>query len=122
MMEIDETAAIGEASEAAEGWLELRDAGDTRGTWERSSSLFRQLVTPEQWGEAIGKVDATFGRPVSRELNDTEYRDSVPGAPDGHYVILTYDAAFERKKEAVETVVAMLEDGGEWRVGGYFVK
>lgn len=121
-MEIDETTAIGDASEAADAWLAQRDAGDVQGTWEGTSSLFRQLVNVEQWKTSLGTVDLTFGRPLSRELRDTEYRESVPGAPDGHYVVLTYDAELERKKEAVETVVTMLDADGEWRVGGYFVK
>jgi Protein of unknown function (DUF4019) len=121
-MEHDETTMIGDASAAADGWLEHLDAGDEAACWRGTSSLFRQMVSEEQWTEAHGKVTAVLGRPLERELRDTEHRTSVPGAPDGQYVLLTYDARFERKQEAVETVVTMLDGDGAWRVGGYFVQ
>jgi hypothetical protein len=35
---------------------------------------------------------------------------------------MEYDAELERKKEAVETVVAMRDEDGAWHVGGYFVR
>jgi hypothetical protein len=35
---------------------------------------------------------------------------------------MEYAAGLERKKEAVETVVAMRDEDGEWRVGGYLVR
>ncbi|HEX6745789.1 MAG TPA: DUF4019 domain-containing protein [Longimicrobium sp.] len=119
---MDETQMIGDASAAADAWLERLDAGDVEATWERTSSLFRQLVDLSKWTQSFEQVTALFGRPLERELATSEYLESVPGAPDGNYVVLTYTTAFERKKEAIETVVAALDDDGEWRVGGYFVR
>jgi len=121
-MDFDETTMIGDASAAADAWLEHIDAGDEAAAWRGTSSLFRQMVNEAQWAEAHGRVTAVLGRPLERELRDTEHRTSVPGAPDGQYVLLTYDTRFERKQEAVETVVTMLDDDGAWRVGGYFVQ
>jgi hypothetical protein len=121
-MEPDETTIIGDASAAADAWLEHVDAGDEGAGWRGTSSLFRQMVSEEQWAESHGRVTAVLGRPLERELRGTEHRTSVPGAPDGHYVLLTYDTRFERKRAAVETVVAMLDGDGAWRVGGYFVQ
>jgi hypothetical protein len=118
----DETTMIGDASAAADAWLEHIDAGDHAASWRETSSLFRQMVTQEQWAEAHGNVTAVLGHAQERELRDTEHRTSVPGAPDGDYVLLTYDSRFERKQEAVETVVTMRDTDGEWRVGGYFVQ
>jgi hypothetical protein len=119
---MDETQMIGDASAAADAWLERIDAGDVEATWERTSSLFRQLVDLPRWKASFEQVNAILGRPLSRELGTTEYRESIPGAPDGQYVVLEYMTGFERKKEAVETVVAALDTDGEWRVGGYFVR
>ena len=118
----DETTMIGDASAAADAWLEQIDAGDYAASWRASSSLFRQMVTEEQWTDAHGKVITVLGSALERELRGTEHRTAVPGAPDGHYVLLTYDTRFEHKQEAVETVVTMLDTDGEWRVGGYFVQ
>jgi hypothetical protein len=120
--EFDETTMTGDASAAADAWLRHLDAGDDEATWRDTASLFRRMVSLEQWRESLGKVTATLGRPLERELRDSEHLSTMPGAPDGHYVVLQYDARFDRKQEAVETVVAMLDDDGEWRVGGYFVR
>ena len=121
-MELDETAAIGDASAAADAWLEHVDAGDVEAGWRETSSLFRRLVDLPRWKESLGRVESLFGRPLSRSLGTTRYATSVPGAPDGHYGLMEYDAEFERKQAAVETVVAMLDEDGAWRVGGYFVR
>lgn len=48
--------------------------------------------------------------------------EELPGAPDGHYVVLKYSTRFERKRHGTETVVAELDEDDEWRVAGYFVK
>lgn len=113
---------IGDASAAADAWLERIDAGDVEESWARTSSLFRQLVDVEKWRASLDQVNGIFGRPVERYLADTQYRESIPGGPDGHYVVLEYTSRFERKKEAVETVVTALDTDGQWRVGGYFVR
>jgi len=121
-MEPDETTLIADASAAADAWLAHIDAGDDAAGWRDTSSLFRQMVSEAQWVEAHGKVNAVLGRPLERWLDGTEHRTSVPGAPDGQYVVLTYETRFEKKQEAKETVVTMLDTDGAWRVGGYFVQ
>jgi hypothetical protein len=47
---------------------------------------------------------------------------SLPGAPDGEYVVIQFATSFENKKSAIETVTPMLDSDGEWRVSGYFIK
>jgi hypothetical protein len=42
--------------------------------------------------------------------------------PDGQYVVIRYDSSFANKKSAIETVTPMLDQGGQWRVSGYFIK
>jgi hypothetical protein len=63
-----------------------------------------------------------FGGVEERTIKSTEYATSLPGAPDGHYVIIQYETAFEKKQSAVETVTPMKDSDGQWRVSGYFIK
>jgi predicted SnoaL-like aldol condensation-catalyzing enzyme len=63
-----------------------------------------------------------LGRMVSRELISKTYSQSLPGAPDGEYVVIQFATSFENKKSAIETVTPMLDSDGEWRVSGYFIK
>ena len=47
---------------------------------------------------------------------------TLPGAPDGEYVVLQFDTSFEQKAAAVETVTTIREKDGTWHVGGYFIR
>ncbi len=49
-------------------------------------------------------------------------RTSLPGAPDGEYVVIQYRSEFENKSNAVETVTPMRDADGEFRVSGYFIR
>jgi len=43
------------------------------------------------------------------------------GASDGDYVVMQFDAEFERKAAGIETVTAVFENG-IWRVASYFIR
>jgi hypothetical protein len=50
------------------------------------------------------------------------YTTTLPGAPDGEYVVIQYQSSFGKKNLAVETVTPMLDQDGVWRVSGYFIR
>jgi hypothetical protein len=54
-------------------------------------------------------------------VESAQYRTSLPGAPDGEYVVIRFKTEFENKKEAYETVTPMKDKDGEWRVSGYYI-
>jgi len=110
------------AVEAAEKWLTLVDKGDYAESWETASVLFRKAVSQNDWEQALSKSRGLFGNMISRELMQAKYETSLPGAPDGEYVIIQFRAAFEKKSAAVETVTPMKDPDGEWRVSGYYIK
>lgn len=111
-----------DARDAAEAWLAHVDAGDVAASHQDASSTFRKAVTPEQWGDSLGRVQEALGKPLERAFRSAEYHSELPGAPDGHYVVLTYATRFARKEHGVETVTPQLDTDGVWRVSGYFVK
>ena len=63
-----------------------------------------------------------LGKMIKRKLKNKQYMTSLPGAPDGEYVVIQFDTAFENKKEAIETITPLLDTDGKWRVSGYFIK
>ena len=63
-----------------------------------------------------------LGRLELRILKSSKYTQTMPGAPDGEYVILQFETTFEKKKAAIETVTPMKDKDGKWRVAGYFIK
>jgi Protein of unknown function (DUF4019) len=63
-----------------------------------------------------------LGKLLSRKLGKAQNAKSLPGAPDGNYVVMQYDTNFSNKKNAVETVTFMQEKDGKWRAAGYYIK
>ncbi|MCI0409445.1 MAG: DUF4019 domain-containing protein, partial [Acidobacteria bacterium] len=91
-------------------------------SWDEAAQLFKGAVTKDKWKETLAAVRNPLGRLVSRKPKSRQYAETLPGAPDGKYVVIQYDASFENKKTAVETVTPMLDGDGKWRVSGYFIK
>jgi hypothetical protein len=50
------------------------------------------------------------------------YMTSLTGAPDGQYVVIQFESSFEKKKSLIETVTPMLDQDGQWRVTGCYIK
>ena len=67
-------------------------------------------------------VRTPLGKVVVRKLKSKKFTETMPGAPDGEYVVIQYETTFENKKSAVETVTPMLDKDGKWRVSGYYIK
>jgi Protein of unknown function (DUF4019) len=114
--------AVSAGTSAAEAWLKLVDESRYDASWTNAASVFRGAVTSEAWSKAVGGVRGSLGKLLSRKLVSATYTTSVPGAPDGEYVILQFDTSFEKKAAAVETVTPMQDSDGAWRVAGYFIK
>jgi len=110
------------ASKAAVSWLSLVDSGKYAESWKQASSLFRDKVTAAQWEEAVRSARGPLGPVESRKLVTAQFTRTLPGAPDGEYVLLRYETAFQKKKSGAETVTPMKDKDGVWRVSGYFIQ
>jgi len=110
-----------EADQAAGKWLALVDGGLYETSWARTATLFRQQVSIDNWVRAATAARRPLGNMQSRKLISATHMTSLPGAPDGDYVVLQYQTRFRNKRKAIETVTPMLDDG-EWRVSGYYVR
>lgn len=118
----DEKAAVGQAQAAATSWLALTDASKYGPSWDETASLFKAAVTKANWESALKGTRAPFGAVKSRKLKAATFTRTLPGAPDGEYVVIQFDTQFENKAAAVETITPMHEKDGSWRVSGYFIK
>jgi hypothetical protein len=107
---------------AAEKWLSLVDREQYGESWKETSAYFRNAVKQEQWEQSMQAIRKPLGKIVSRRVKSKSYSTSLPGAPDGKYVVIEFETSFEKKKSAVETVTPMIDKDGQWRVSGYFIK
>jgi hypothetical protein len=110
------------ALESAGAWLALVDAGEYGKSWDEAASLFKSVLPKNQWEKSLQTVRKPLGKVISRATGSATYTKSLPGAPDGQYVVIQYNTSFENKKSSVETVTPMLDKDGKWRVSGYFIK
>jgi len=109
------------AKRAALEWLALVDAMQYEASWKEASSLFQAQVSTPDWVKAVAAARSPLGDFVARHLISASYATSLPGAPDGEYVVLLFQTAYENKAQAVETVTPMLDEG-KWRVSGYYIR
>lgn len=107
---------------AAEKWVVLVDEGKYGESWKEAAEYFKNAVKQEQWEQAAQAVRQPLGKLVSRKVKSTTYMSSLPGAPDGEYVVVEFESVFENKKKAIETLTPMLDKDKRWRVSGYFIK
>ncbi|WP_027368718.1 DUF4019 domain-containing protein [Desulfocurvibacter africanus] len=107
---------------AAEEWLGMVDAERYGQSWNEASGYFRRAVMLDEWEQALQSVRAPLGGVLGRKVRRTVHATSLPGAPDGEYVVIQYEASFEHKKSAIETVTPMRDEDGRWRVGGYYIQ
>lgn len=107
---------------AAGEWLALLDASDYAASWSNAAPFFRNAVPCEQWMTSMTAFRAPMGKSLTRKVKTARLANTLPGAPDGQYVLIQFESAFERKREAVETTTMMLETNGQWLVSGYFIR
>jgi Protein of unknown function (DUF4019) len=110
------------AEKNAGAFVRLLDEGDYVGSYEQASSLFQSAVSKDDWVQRVGAVRKPLGKNLSHKVAGAKYSTTMPGAPDGHYVMMKLNSSFENKKDAEETLVMMLDKDNHWRVSGYFVK
>lgn len=107
---------------AAEEWLGIVDAGLYGQSWYETSGYFRRAVMQDEWVQALESVRTPLGGLLARKVKRTVYATSLPGAPDGEYVVIQFETSFQDKRAAIETVTPMRDEDGRWRVGGYYVQ
>lgn len=114
--------SMAKAVRSAWHWLDLINAGKYGESWEEAADFFKQNVTETQWKQSIKSVYTPLGYIMKRQLVSKVATKTLPGAPDGDYVVIQIKTEFENKPDATETITVTLENDGEWRVSGYYIK
>jgi hypothetical protein len=109
------------AERQALGFLGYLDHGRFADSYAYTGMLIRAQVDRASFASQVEKARQGTGAMLTRELMDASYETSVPGAPDGQYVVLHYHSSFADRQEAVETLTLAFAKG-YWRVSGYYIK
>lgn len=105
----------------AKEWLGLIYDNNYSQSWDNAASLFQNAISKEQWTQQLSGIVPPLGKVISRDLISSEYHTTLPGAPDGKYIVIQFKTSFENKNESIETVTQM-KGGDQWKVSGYFIK
>ena len=110
------------AQAAAESWVALIDQGQYGASWQAAAASFKGAVPQQKWVEAVEVARKPFGGVNTRTVKSSTAAKTLPGAPDGEYVVLQFNTAFVKKAAALETITVVHDPDGQWRVVGYFVR
>jgi hypothetical protein len=106
----------------AKAWLKLVDEGKYSESWDEAAQYFKNAVPREQWRNSLESFRNPLGVVLSRNLKSKKYTKTLPGAPDGEYVVIQYETSFKNKQHATETITPMRDKDGKWRVSGYYIR
>lgn len=110
------------AVKVAQSWMELIDKGSYVESWEEAAAIFKNSITKEKWEKVLTELLPPFGELISREITSAEYVTSLPGVPDGEYVVIMCKTEFSKKARSIETITPTKDKDGIWRVSGYYIK
>jgi hypothetical protein len=110
------------AIESAQSWLDIIDGGNYAKGWEEAAAAIKSAVSQADFEKSLRAVRPPLGKVLSRKIKSQQYSTSMPGAPDGEYVVIQYDTTFENKAHGVETITPMLAKDGKWKVSGYYIR
>jgi Protein of unknown function (DUF4019) len=117
-----DSGKLASALSAANKWLALVDSEKYAESWKEAADIFRDTVRPQLWVESMKALRGPMGKMISRKVETEVFKTSLPGAPNGQYVVIEFKTSFENLKAAVETVTPALGKDGVWRVSGYFIR
>ena len=86
------------AERQALGFLGYLDHGRYADSYAYTGMLIRAQLDRDSFAKQLEKARAGTGALLSRELIDAGYTTTVPGAPEGQYVVLHYAPALPTGK------------------------
>ena len=111
-----------DAVDAAINWLLLIDGEKYAESWSEAADYFKSAIPQDQWVSMMNSAKKPLGKVVMREMKEKRDFTTIPGAPDGRYVVIKFNTSFANKKSATETVTPKLEPNGQWLVSGYYIE
>lgn len=106
----------------ARDWLGTVDSGNYSASYDQAGELFRGNTPREQWQAGLEGSRKTVGPLTERSLKSAVVTKDLPNAPQGKYVVSTYETRFQAPQPVWEIVTTYLNSSGQWKVVGYQIK
>ena len=105
---------------AAENIVTSLDSGLTDSTWNNASSSLKTSLTKETW-TAMQASRGTFGKVLSRGVDNQTFPRAVENAPPGTYAIVYFKTSFANYPQVQEEIV-LRKGSNDWKLAGYWAR
>ena len=113
--------SISAARSASTEFLVMVDGLKYQESWSETSLLLQDAVIEADWVKYLDGIRSPLGNVESRNLEASEFQESLEGLPDGEYVIFVFESSYENRKYVVSEIVALAKEAdSSWRVVGYY--
>jgi hypothetical protein len=107
-----------EATAAGQKWLVLLDHEKYADSWKESATMFRDLVTQEQWIASLKQFRQPMGGLVTRSVDRIDFTRTLRGAPDAEYSVIHFKTDFANKTAVTERLT-LVKENGTWQAAAY---
>ncbi len=98
--------------------LERLDAGDYEAVRAIASPFLKEQVSRDEWLAQVQALRDPLGAHESRAVGTTTYVSNPWGAPEGEYVIVSYDSHWQNGS-IHENLSMQRQPNGTWALAGY---
>jgi hypothetical protein len=119
---VQEGIDTSKAVQAAIAWAELVDNERYGDSFDAAAAMVRQSVPRLKWETSIQEARRVLGSFGGRKVRSLNYTRTMPGVPEGDYVVIEFQSLFANSPLTVEVIVPMRDRDGNWRVAGYAIR
>ncbi len=108
---------VADARTAADRWMKLMDTEEYAAAWSNSSEGLRKDMSKFTWSLVGNATHLTLGEFRSRAFKAANVKPASAGKLES--VTFEYVASYAKTPKVYETITAIHEADGVWRVTGY---
>ena len=108
-----------ESLKVANDYVNMIDRGDYGQSWTKGDELFQHTISKEEWTKALNQNRKPLGVVNSRKLKDQRPAKDPRGLPQGAYMVVEYNTAFDKVRASNELLTLRRGTDGTWRVLTY---
>jgi Ni/Co efflux regulator RcnB len=108
---------VAEARVATERWMKLMDTEEYAAAWNNSSAGLRKDMSKFTWSMVGNAAHLALGEFKARTLTAAKVKHASAGKPES--VSFEYVSNYSKNPKVYETITAIHETDGVWRVTGY---
>lgn len=110
------------AQEAAKWWLALIDSENYSESWNEAAQILKQGISMQKWEKEFRSTQISLGKLETRKFRSAEYAKTLVDYAVIEKVVIEYESSFRKRESAIETITAIIDRDGQWRVSRYLIK